>query len=155
MIDLSTAVVGDKFKLRCGDTAELIGVNDKKTEFMLKDNDGFHINDISGISLLAECGGCNIISKHDPRHWLKDLPDADLFTGEWIAVENNGENSDWYSFAKEPLLGHGYHHTNGMFVMTLISGIKMPTITGDGWKKSKISIAELREWQKLNKEQAK
>jgi len=138
MIDLSNAKVGDKFVLACGDTAELIDINKSKEEYLLKDNDGFHINDIYGRSLLAHSAGCNIVAKHDPRPWLKDLPDADLFTSSVTHICFNEEQGWLYTMN----CGKTWHQINV---------IKMPTLTGDQWEDSKISIDELRACQRENK----
>lgn len=82
--------------------------------------------------------GLSIASKLDNRHWLGQLPDADLFKlyqttdisctqfGAWIAHNHGG-------------------HTNTLY------GKMMPTLTGDEWRNSKISIDELRAWQGANK----
>ncbi len=143
MIDLSNAKVGDKFETRNGHAATIIAKahNNNCLAFsdgslMLCRNDG-----------TIATSGSIIISKHEPRQWLKDMPDADLIRGQWIACDNN---LDWMSYDAEPYIQEttfdsSYEH----FVLEGFKG--MPKLKGDEWKDSKISIDELREWQKENK----
>ena len=78
-----------------------------------------------------------IVAKHDPHHWLKDMPDADLFKIQdgYLVLEARGT---WYS------------RCNRTTAQYNLSGINMPTLTGDEWRNSKISIADLRVWQEQN-----
>lgn len=146
-IDLRAAVVGDKFD-SANERYELLIKTDK--DYVVKGNGGriYVVNSRGGS---YEADAVKLISKYEPRHWLKDLPDADLFVGGWLA-ENNG--SGWFCHENEPNRDDG----NGGVSLYADSGrsvsclcLKMPTLTGDEWRDSKVSIDDLRTWQKENK----
>ena len=138
MMDLNGSKVGDKFNCDNGHRPELV--------FILGDNYCLSLNgelflykaDGKLIQHVSE-NGEHLVSKHEPRHWLKDLPDADLFElygSEYISCAKTG---DWYADNSEldiPVM--------------FLNKDKMPKLTGDEYKQSKISIADLREWQKAN-----
>ena len=152
MIDLSKAKVGDEYL--CGSefngsvVMSVAFIDKSKTCFVLR---GDGVGDLfvheNGKTIVSRLQG--VIKKHDPRPWLKDLPDADLFNYQWLACDEDGS---WYYYSSEPKITPVNHHAN--HDVTEQSGhldcIKMPTLTGDQWKQSKISITELREWQETN-----
>lgn len=146
-IDLRAAVVGDEFD-SLNERYELLMKSEK--DYVIKGCGArLYIVDRHGSSY--EPDAVKLMSKHDPRHWLGQLPDADLFDGTYLAVEGI-DSLNWYVFNGEPMIANDSHFsTNGMFVLQPITGIKMPTLTVDEWKKSKISIDDLRAWQKENK----
>ena len=149
-MNLSNAKVGDKYLPWAGylDELTVLGVSDEQICFVYADKSGFMVTDIDGRDT---DGGSVIKSKIDPRSWLKDMPDAGIFTGEFIAFQST--DGGWHVFDKEPKMSNDDEHfsTNGMFSLYHISGIKMPELTADQWKDSKISIAELKQWQADNK----
>jgi len=131
MLYLSGAVVGDQFdsnikmvltvKYIASDGAVLMEDEDGTSYFF----DG-ELTDTRGVQ--------RIISKHDPRPWLSQLPDASMFalyetafiscnySGVWLATNKNGS----------PLV---------------LDGDLMPKLTGDQWRQSKTYIVELAKWQ--------
>jgi len=140
MIDLSKAEIGDEFVCDRdfkGDVVmSVVFVDKSKTCFVLRgDGGGDMFVHENGKGIVS--GRQGVVSKHEPRWWLKKLPDADLFNAdiESIKYEMDSEKGNWYVAA-----GSGDHWCS----------FKMPTLTGDEWKQSKISIDELREWQKAN-----
>tara|TARA_R110000851_G_scaffold219329_1_gene372133 strand:- start:288 stop:746 length:459 start_codon:yes stop_codon:yes gene_type:complete len=148
MIDLSNAKVDEEYILSSGHVAKSLLVTDDAVVLGFK---GITIMvNMSGETLHAN-GGMSVLAKVDPRSWLKDMPDAGIFTGEFIAFESI--DGGWHAFDEEPKMSSNgeYFSTNGQFSLYYISGIKMPTLTGDQWKESKISIIELAQWQKDNK----
>jgi hypothetical protein len=130
-IDLSTAVAGNKFNTDGAFPVELVHKSADNTMFCLEHNGSLFILLRDGSSKHL-----NITSKHEPRHWLGQLPDADLFLDD-VDFIHCDSNSDWLSAS-----GNDEYYFNF---------IKMPTLTGDEWKQSKISIDELRAWQAENK----
>lgn len=142
MINLKGAEVGDKFD-SANERYELVMKSEH--DYVIKGN-GARLY-VTGRSGRSYCDSVELLSKADPRHWLKDLPDADSFTGEWVSCDNDGS---WFTFSSEPQL------ETSMFTIDnsdydIVSGIKMPELTVGEWKASKISIDELRQWQKDNK----
>lgn len=151
MIDLRNVAVGDEFLVDTDLSSPAVMTMALITEirYVLTTEEG-------GILTLNSQGETmrpatiKSISKHEPRHWLKDFPDADLFLGSWLACDKSGE---WYGFSGAPSIdgqdiifsAHGASYSH--------RGIKMPTLTGDEWKLSKISIKDLLEWQKAHKDE--
>lgn len=78
------------------------------------------------------------------------MPSADLFDGEWISCDRAGNDDDWYAYPFEPKIGETTNRWVTNNANYSLRGVKMPDLTGDEWKLSKISIADLREWQKAN-----
>jgi hypothetical protein len=146
MIDLSTAVVGDKYKDNLGVVCEYIGMNSGKVVGRPVKSDGISMHNTHYVSI-SDASGC---TKHEPRHWLSQLPDADLFNAGWLAFDNNDE-IEWCWYQHEPFITSGVFCPEQNGNIHNLIGIKMPTLTGDEWKLSKISIDELRVWQKENK----
>jgi len=144
MIDLRGAKVGDYLNANSGGIYKVVMFGLVNLIVKLKGSDSAPYATCTMDGYIDEkiC----IVSKHDRRWWLKDLPDADIFNDGWLAIQ---ADEGWYWFEREPVISSDdeYYHTNGMFILTPISGIKMPELADDEWKLSKISIAELREWQ--------
>jgi len=86
----------------------------------------------------------NIKSKHDPRHWLKHLPDADLFHESFthLACDRNGQ---WKVHASSPLM-YNFSEWKSMRHLPVLR-IEGKALTGKEWEQSKISIPELKAWQ--------
>ena len=139
MIDLTGAKVGDKFVLTNGLEAELI----------LRTSDALILNSFGGITVMVDNqgesqhsnSGLSIKSKLDPRPWLKDLPDADLFSELVDYLYYDAGFDGW---------GYGYKTPVEREVDERYMPLKMPTLTRDQWKDSKISIPELKAWQLAN-----
>jgi len=147
MIDLSTAVIGDEYKTECADIVTVKYLNHTYAccEYNNKVLSVFMLDGTNVIN-----GSASLVSKHDPRHWLKDLPDADLFEGDIYLYNSSGGN--WCTSRRSQSLNKEETFWKG--TLTSLVGIKMPTLTGDEWKDSKISIPDLKAWQLNKKEQS-
>ena len=128
-IDLSTAEVGDNFD-SLNERYELLMKSEK--DYVIK-GCGARLYIVNRHGSSYEPDAVKLVSKHDPRHWLGQLPDADLFLDD-VGYIYCDSNSEWLSAS-----GNDEYYFNF---------IKMPTLTGDEWRDSKISIDELRAWQK-------
>jgi len=152
MIDLSAAQVGDEFVDGVGEICKLVYMTDM--------DKCFEIGSSGLLITIDDNGGCSsaparqLVSKHDPRHWLKDLPDVGLFNDEVKFLAWCNHRKGWCAFEGEPIVDFDDSHTNGFFSNYPLTGIKMPTLTGDEWKDSKISIPDLKAWQLNKKEQS-
>lgn len=144
MINLSNAKIGDWYSYDSNGAAKLIALGTEEACFLFEDNTGFLVTDLNGCN---SDGIPVVVSKIDPRPWLKDMPDAGIFVDEakWLACDSSGL---WFGYNVEPSLHlSGWGGTNSY---CNCGAIKMPTLTGDQWEDSKISIEELREWQLNN-----
>tara|TARA_R110002020_G_scaffold401460_1_gene611690 strand:- start:36 stop:476 length:441 start_codon:yes stop_codon:yes gene_type:complete len=146
MINLSNAKIGDWYgeSPSFGDV-KLIALGTEEACFLFEDNTRFLVTDLRGRN---HDGIPVVVSKIDQRPWLKDMPDAGIFVDgvNWLACDADGL---WYTSAGEPELKASEWGESGYFSGLRV--VKMPTLTGDQWKYSKISIEELREWQGVNK----
>lgn len=148
MIDLSTAKVGDEYVDRAGEICKLVYRTDRDT--------CFEIGSSGLLVTIDHDGGCGmfqarqLVSKHEPRWWMKYFPNADLFEDDiYLYYSSNGL---WcYSKHSKTLNEESLSWTGSLICL---SGIKMPTLTGDEWKLSKISIADLKSWQLNNKDKS-
>ena len=142
MIDLSDSKVGDEFNCRNHNVHKLVYVG--IGEYCFNGAGGLHVVSADGKSTELI-----LVSKHDPRHWLKDLPDAGLFADDVNHIAANCQ-SLWYWYT-------GVSQNEGSCFIARtgdverLRGIKMPVLTGDEWKLSKISIPDLKAWQEQNK----
>lgn len=144
MIDLSTAEVGDELVCSDGDIHEVkyIGAAALCT---IKDGD-LYLFWLNGVSAERSYPKDFVIeSKHEPRHWLKDLPDAKRLNDGYFACDSDGS---WYFHSDEPELTESQWSSGDE---SCTSMFKMPNLAGDEWKLSKISIADLKAWQEQNK----
>tara|TARA_R110000851_G_scaffold174092_1_gene320354 strand:- start:107 stop:511 length:405 start_codon:yes stop_codon:yes gene_type:complete len=134
MIDLSNAKVDEEYILSNGYVATTLLVTGDAVVL------GFVgvtiMANMSGETLHAN-GGLSVSAKVDQRPWLKDMPDAGIFTDDAVELLITS-HGNW----NVNLIDGGKYQTHG---------IKMPTLTSDQWKDSKISIVELAQWQKDNK----
>jgi hypothetical protein len=146
MVELSAAKVNDKFnyvsnigdspdfgKERSNQVMKVVFVG-KDDRVMQTDAGGLHVFNHNCKS--SECGTWKITAKHEPRWWLKDLPDASFF-----------EFYDTYEIRCE---SNGFWWANSEKINYPLNKDKMPKLTGDEHKLSKISIPDLRTWQKAN-----
>lgn len=140
MINLTGAKVGDKFNGNKGGVLEL-ALKGKCGDFVLIDEESGQIivTDSNGDG--TNCSWEDVVSKVDPRPWLKDLPDADLFS-ELVGYLYYDAGFDGW--------GYGYKIPLVCEVDERYMPLKMPTLTGDQWKDSKISIKDLKAWQLAN-----
>ena len=143
MIDLSNAKIGDLYLGAYG-AAKLIALVAEEACFRFEGNAGFLVTDLNG----CDIDGIPVVSKIDPRPWLKDMPDAGIFVDgvKWLSCDTDG---CWYAYEDEPELKAGEWGACGYFSGLRV--VKMPTLTGDQWEYSKISIEGLLEWQEVNK----
>ncbi len=80
------------------------------------------------------------------RTWLKEMPDAGVFNDKcWLAYDEDG---DWYIHAFRPIndLWNGDWHSSHYCELDS-DFFNLPTLEGDQWKYSCISVIELAEWQ--------
>lgn len=135
-IDLTNAVVGDKFNSdgKGGYTVVIMGSADI---VMLSDN-GTHYS-IQFDGEFSDYNDCRITSKVDTRHWLKYMPDADDFldTVEFLEFDN--------------MKGMWYVYIEGCGLQSYVTFLKMPKLTPNESRSSRIYIDDLRNWQKENK----
>jgi hypothetical protein len=140
-LTIGSTVIVDGGRDRWGDADHLVdvpvqvmavfdglGLDDGKSIRMVA------VSDKNGSSCCFRADMCQVV---DPRHWLKDLPDADLFDDSVSHIRNNGDLWEYCTAS-----GEFWHQ---------ILLIKMPKLTGDEWKLSKISIPYLKAWQEQNK----
>lgn len=151
MIDLSNAKVGDWYldanenKLECVFIASSC---DFRYVFTDTEHGGFTgIYNSKGKNNSHCC--VDIVSKIDPRPWLKDMPDAGVFADrfKWLACDRAGK----WLFHETKAGRSGREVWLSSYPAASLDAIKMPTLTGGQWKDSLISIEELREWQEVNK----
>jgi len=146
MINLKGSEVGDRFLNGEGNETELIARHGFYYVFAADGRlPSVHLNDGSN------CGGrpeLNIISKVNPRPWLDDMPDAGIFTDDvkWLSYDE--DECVWYAYTAKPEIHDGEEYftvKHGDY--SLLSLVRMPTLTQDQWRDSLISIEELREYQ--------
>jgi len=157
IIDLSMAKVEDKFDWS-GDNMEGVKLNGlAKLEYITPN--GFYVfycgSGEIGILIVVDEYGIGVytgkqqsFTKHDPRHWMKDLPDADLFNDGWLSLNRS---NGWLWSIREPVLGLKSYSLSAEYLIYDISFLKMPTLIADEWELSKISIPDLKAWQEANK----
>lgn len=145
MVDLMHGkVLGDEFEY-FGEVIPLSYISKSKTRFVFDTSGG-------GVVVTNEKGeGCSSVEfnlkVHDPRPWMKDLHHASLFLGRWIACDENGE---WFFYTVNPHIENAnskaFSTHNGEGILRIL-GVKMPKLTGDQWRDSKISIKDLATYQ--------
>ncbi len=88
----------------------------------------------------------NELDQASVRAWLKEMPDAGFFAdGVWLACDDEG---CWCAFSGKPdEHWGGFFHCDGYYELSCLN---MPTLEGDQWKYSCISVIELAEWQMEN-----
>ena len=99
MIDLSGCKLGDELLTEYEFVVVVIAISEaSRTEVCCRFPDGgIALFDIDGKR--SDHAKDPIISKHEPRHWLKDLPDADLFCTDinYIFATSDGY---WFCYTK-------------------------------------------------------
>lgn len=130
-------VVGDQFECH-GDIVTLAYISKSRSRFVLDSNSG-------GVMVCNKNGnGCTSapfqLKSHDPRPWLKDMPDAGLFSDGWLAFEHEGDGWSWYS--SNPSCGDARLEPASLWFLKCL-----PLLTGEQWVDSCISIADLAKWQ--------
>ena len=144
MLKLTKADVGKEFDLDNGDFCRvvIVGCHDVVIEHYCC----HRVASLSG-ELYDTASSLRLTHRHDSRHWLKDLPDADIFEDDIYLYCSNNYNWCFSKYSKS------IHQDGNCWEGNLLcfDGIKMPKLTGDEWKDSKISIEQLREYQEQNK----
>lgn len=126
--------VGKEF-LYFGEIAKVCNISDSAERFVLSTStDGFIIVNKNGESCTS---GSFQLEQYEPRYWLKDLPNADLFSESVSCITCNFNG--WY-------VSQGSSLMTGKYVTN-----KMPELTPGDLGSSEISIDDLREWQRVNK----
>lgn len=136
MIDLSTTKVGDEFVDGNDNIIKIVCVNNYAPKKYVGTINGRSAGmyDKHGKNIDPTC--VNIVSRYEPRHWLKDLPDAWVFELYETLELSCGSSGVWFAHLRNDTLA--------------IAGPKMPTLTGEEWKLSEISIPDLKAWQEAN-----
>lgn len=97
-----------------------------------------------------EDGDFSITSRHEPRSWLKDMPNLGDIKEGWIACD---KGRTWYWYDKAPVSkGETWICANDTQYQILSHAFNLPALTSDQWKESLISTAELNRWQSGNKQ---
>lgn len=125
--------VGKEF-LCNGHIAEVCNISDSAERFVLyTSTDGFIIVNKNGESCTSDTFQ---LEQYEPRYWLKDLPDADLFSKDVSSIHFEGD-MNWYV---TDVNGHDHWLPYG----------DLPKLDDNDRKLSKISIDDLREWKRVN-----
>ena len=126
--------IGKEF-LYFGEIAKVCNVSDSAERFVLSTStDGFIIVNKNGESCTSDSYQ---LEQYEPRYWLKDLPDADLFSKDVSSIHFEGD-MNWYV---TDVNGHEHWCPYN----------DLPKLDDNDRKLSKISIDDLREWQRVNK----
>ena len=126
--------IGKEF-LCNGHIAEVCNISDSAERFVLyTSTDGFIIVNKNGESCTSDSFQ---LEQYEPRYWLKDLPDADLFSKDASSIHFEGD-MNWYV---TDVNGHEHWWPYN----------DLPKLDDNDRKLSKISIDDLREWQRVNK----
>ena len=136
-IKLSRIDLGGKFENEAYETLELTHITKDNSVFLFEYPDGgATLTDEDGINKVIN--ECSIVKKHDDRPWLKDLPPAEWF--QLLLVDDIQCNSmgQWMI---------SRNHTGAKDISFNIDNNFMPTLKGQEYEKSKISIKDLAEWQ--------
>ncbi|AUR85564.1 coil containing protein [Vibrio phage 1.076.O._10N.286.51.B7] len=88
----------------------------------------------------------NELDQASIRTWLKQMPDAGVFKDDvWLACDRCG---DWFVYEEDPSLRATVWDTlSGEYLELHNDFFNLPTLEGDQWKYSCISVIELAEWQ--------
>lgn len=134
-------VVGDQFKYY-GQVATLAYISKSGNRFVLDSASG-------GVIVCNENGkGCTSddfqLEKHDPRPWLKDLPDASLLSCEVVGIGKlkDHDGGYWYFVHSSDSSGDDRR---------FLPLSDMPMLSDKDCETSEISIADLAKWQAENK----
>lgn len=148
MLKLTKDDIGKKFENEIGGIFTLKEVGDLNCS-LLSESGIYSTCQHDGIT------GCDnnriiqgLVKAHEPRWWLSQLPDADLFALDWIACD---KVDFWSSHEAQPLFDGSKFTVKGFASSYEISGINMPKLNSDECLISAISKNNLRQWQKNNK----
>lgn len=135
--------IGKEFENKAGITFEVCLVGDHGAVLISQFGDYITCS-LNGV--ISQDDDNLLVNRHEPRWWLKDLPNANLFKGKWIACDRLNR---WIIFPHKPVIGSTGFYQGGSELV----GIKMPLLKPKKceWKLSEISIEELGKWQKENK----
>ena len=138
MIDLTGVKVGEKYLTEDNQECSVVAIGHYTVCFNLTVVDFLFVTNDDGKPSETHngCKELTIKCKVDPRPWLKDLPDADLFSDDvdYILCTERG----WEFKLKSS------------FSTSDMTMVKMPVITSDQCKDSYITIVKLKAWQVEN-----
>ncbi len=87
----------------------------------------------------------NELDQASVRTWIKEMPDAGVFNDKcWLACDKCG---DWWIYTEEPQSSRTAWLTTMVCEELSRYFFNLPTLEGDQWKYSCISVIELAEWQ--------
>jgi len=144
VMELSTAKVEDEYKTEYGDVFRLVSMNGNSicwSGYTEGDGPFYYVTDYKGVFQDSD-DAPNLVSKHETRHWLKDLPDASYFELFNINYIHYSRGYKWLATGPGP---------TGFDRSLVLNQDKMPTPTGDEFKNRKVSIPDLKVWQEANK----
>ncbi len=125
--------VGKKFETSNGCVYSVALVNDENA-VIESETGNYYSCDLHG-----KCfhGANSIIKRHEPRWWLKDMPDADSFSKDVSSIHFEGD-MNWYV---TDVNGHDHW----------LPYADLPKLDDNDRKLSEMTIEYLRVWQKKNK----
>lgn len=134
-IDLTGAKVGEKFLDGIGQTLEMVMISENKyeTDYLAKFDKTGELLLLGKDGKVKALEHCYLAAKRDPRPWLKDLPDADLFSDDVYYIHCTAEGWEFKLFSSG--------------LCSSITLITMPVMTSDQFKGSLITIKDLKVWQ--------
>lgn len=144
--------IGKEFECNYGVTYEVILVGEGNAVLLMDNNTDRYPDEYLACSLCGSIDNVNaLVKRHEPRWWLSQFPDADLFNDGWFSC---GEKGKWHFTETEPVeFKGGFYRDNiiGSGKSEYIISLIMPTLKVGEWKLSKISTDELRELQRVGK----
>ena len=141
-MDLSGAVKEDKFESECQRTFTVAYVGAKESYWCMESETGRAY--IFGRAGVDDVASVRLVKKHDPRPWLKDLPDASLFDRGAVVGIGKLKECDggwWYFVHISDESGDDRRY---------LPLANMPDLTDEECETSEISIADLAKWQSDN-----
>jgi len=77
MIDLKNTNIGDEYLNEDSQIVTMVMQSDNEHQFVGKVGDSLSLYNVAGMNYDKSCQ--DLVSKYEPHHWLKDLPDAAYF----------------------------------------------------------------------------
>ena len=124
--------IGNKFENKKKGIFEVVAVGEHNASLLSKSG-VYHSCQLDGV--INTTSDNVLVKRHDPRWWLSQLPDADLFHEDvkLIGCHNSKEAGWWYVVDK--------NGSNRWLPLV------MPKLKAEDYLLSKITPDELREWQ--------
>ncbi len=127
--------IGGKLVLDNDDVVTIIHLS--RSQIVSQGDAGYYLNSsINGKS--TELSEFDIKAKHDPRWWLKDLPDASIFNSEVEYLEYDPRKG-WFCYIA------------GCGLPTYLDCLKTPKLAIDETNLSRITLLNLKTWQEQSK----